>query len=78
MQHVLVANKKRLVQGSKNAVAHSRRVTNNLEYANVFLPFMFRAYGCCMAKLICVRYKKLMRATNIHRKFCTLGLVTRF
>jgi len=24
MQHVLVANKKRLVQGWKNAVAHSR------------------------------------------------------
>jgi len=36
MQHVLVANKKLLVQGCKNAVAHSRRATENVECANVF------------------------------------------
>jgi len=41
MQHVSVANKKRLVQGCKNAVAHSRRVTKNLECANIFSPYIF-------------------------------------
>jgi len=38
MEHVLVANRKRLVQRCKNAVEHSRRMTKNLECANVFLP----------------------------------------
>jgi len=78
MKHALVTNKKRLVQGFKNGDEHSRRVTKNLEYANVFLPVILHAYECCMAKLICVRYKNLLRATNIHTKFCTPGLVTRF
>jgi len=55
MEHVLVANKKPLVQGCKNAVVHSRRATKIVECANVFLRFIFHAYGCCMAKLICVR-----------------------
>ena len=68
MKHALVANKKRLVQESKNAVA----------YENVFLPFIFDAYECCMTKLMCVRYKKLLRASNIRTKFCIPGLVTRF
>jgi len=78
MKHALVANKKRLVQESKNAVAYSRLVTKNLEYENVFLPFIFDAYECCMTKLMCVRYKKLLRASNIRTKFCIPGLVTRF
>jgi len=56
MQHVLSANKKRLVQGWKNAVAHSSRVTKNVECAKVLLPSIPQAYECCMAKLICVRY----------------------
>jgi len=41
MQHVLVTNKKRLVQGYKNAVAHSRRATENVECANVFYLLYF-------------------------------------
>jgi len=41
MQHVLVANKKRLVQGCENAVAHSRRGTKNVECANVFYFLYF-------------------------------------
>jgi len=56
MQHVLAANKKCLVQGYKNAVAHSSRVTKNVESAKVFLPFIPQAYECCMAKLTCVSY----------------------
>jgi len=39
MQHVLAANKKRLIQGCKNAVAHLRRATKNVECANVFFAF---------------------------------------
>jgi len=58
MQNVLVVNRKRLVQGCKNAVEHSRRMTKNVEYANIFLPVIFHAYGCCMAKLnMCVLLK---------------------
>jgi len=41
MQHVLVTNKKRLVQGCKNAVAHSRRATEKVECANVFYLLYF-------------------------------------
>jgi len=47
------ANKKRLVQGGKNVRA---LVPKNMKCANVFLPFIFHAYECCMAKLIRVRY----------------------
>ena len=54
MKHFLVATKKRLVQGCKNAVAP--RATKNVECAKVFLPFVFHAYECCMEKLVCVRY----------------------
>jgi len=75
MQDVLVANQKRLVQGRKNG--HSHRATKNVECAKVFLPFILHAYECCIAKLICVRYQKLLRAANIRRKFCTPGVVTR-
>jgi len=39
MQHVLVASKKPLDQGCENAVAHSGRVTKNVEWANVFFRF---------------------------------------
>jgi len=45
------SNKKRLVQECKNAVAHSRRATKNVESGNVFLHFMLHACECCMAKL---------------------------
>ena len=41
MQHVFVTNKKRLVQGCKNALAHSRRATENVECANVFYLLYF-------------------------------------
>jgi len=61
MQHVLVTNKKRLVQGCKNAVAHSRRATENVECANVFnlLYFMhmnavWQSSYVCDAKNCCV------------------------
>jgi len=36
MQHTLVAEKKRLAGGCKNAVVQSRRATKNVECANVF------------------------------------------
>ena len=50
MQHALVANEKRLVQGFKNAVANRKRGVRER-----FLPFIFHAHECCMAKLVCVR-----------------------
>jgi len=60
MQHVSVANKKHLVQGWKNAVAHSSRSTENVEYANVFylLYFMhmnavWQSLYVCVAKNCC-------------------------
>ena len=43
----------------KNVVAYLRRATKYVECANVFLPLIFHAYECCMAKLICVRYQTL-------------------
>jgi len=57
MQHVLVANKKRLVQGCKNAIAHSRIANKNVECA-VFFTF----YISCIWKLygkasVCVLLK---------------------
>ena len=54
MQHVSVANKKRLVQGCKNAVAHSRRSTENVEYANVFYLLYFMHMNAVWQSL-CVR-----------------------
>jgi len=49
MQHVLVASKKRLVQGCENAVAHQRRATKDVECANVFfLGFIFHAHECAV------------------------------
>jgi len=60
-------------------VGHSCCVTNNLECMNFFLHFILYAYKGCMAKLMCVIYKKvLLHATNIHIKFCTLALNTLF
>jgi len=60
MQHVLVTNKKRLVQWCKNAVAHSRRATENVEYVNVFYLLYFvhvnavwQSLYVCAAKNCC-------------------------
>jgi len=43
MQHVLLANKKVLVQRCKNVVTHSTRAMKNVECAKVFLPFILQA-----------------------------------
>jgi len=47
----------KFIEGMQNAVAHSRRATKNLEWANVFLFFLhFMLYvhqcSCCMVKLM--------------------------
>ena len=63
MQHVLESNKKRPVQGSKNAVAHSRRVTKNLGVSERFFTMYIsciwmlygKAYMCALLK-IAARY----------------------
>jgi len=77
MQHLFVANQKRLFQGCKNAGAHSSRVTKKFECANFFVYFLYFMHMKA-AKHIFVRYQKFLRPTNIHRKMCTPGLVTRF
>jgi len=51
MQHVLAANKKRLVQGCKNAVAHSRRATKNGECANIFYLLYFMHMNAVLQSL---------------------------
>jgi len=56
MQHVLVANKKGLVQGCKNAVVHSRRATKNAECANVFyLSYFVHMNALWQIYTVCVR-----------------------
>jgi len=37
----------------------------------VFLHFILHPYEYCMAKLISALYKKILGATNVHRKVCT-------
>ena len=61
-----------LKQGSKNAVAHLRRATKNLECANGICNDAAVSSLCdVMAKLIGVRCYEFLRATKIHRKFCS-------
>jgi len=65
MQHVLVTNKKHLVQGFKNAVAHSHRATENVECANVFFDLLYfihmnaawQSLYVCTIKICCALLK---------------------
>jgi len=50
MQHALVANKMRVISGVQKCGRALE--TKNVECANVFLPFLFHAHECCMAKII--------------------------
>jgi len=71
MQHVLAAKKKCLVQGCKNAAAHSHRGTENVDCPNVFYLLYFMHMNVVWQSLyVCT--------TNIHSKVCTPGQVTRF
>jgi len=58
MQHVLVANKKSLVQGCKNAVAHSRpRMWSARTFFCFYISCMWMLYGkgyMCAPKICCV------------------------
>jgi len=56
MQHVLVSNKKRLVQGLKMRSRTRAARPKTRSVRTLFLPFIFHAYECCMANLIYVRY----------------------
>ena len=58
MQHVLGANKKRLVQGCKNAVAHSRHATKTWSartFFNFYISCIWMLYGkaymCALLKI---------------------------
>jgi len=77
MQHVLVASKKCPLQGCENAVAHSRRATKKVECANAFYLLYF-VHKKALWQSLSVCYYKLLRDINIHRKFCSPGLVTGF
>ena len=87
MQQVLVTNKQRPVQGLENAVAHLRRTTENVECANVFLPFFsciwtLHGNGCMCALLqIAVRYQHSQNILHpwsrykiLIKTFCNLTL----
>jgi len=70
MQHAFVTSKtkKHLVQGCKNAAAHSRCVTKNVECTNVFLPFILHAYECCMG--VVLDFYKHTEPMRIFPRFC--------
>ena len=74
----LVANKKRLLQGVQKC---GRTLASRDQKRGVrerFFYFIYFMHMNAVWQSLCVRYWKSLRATNIHRKFCTPGLVTRF
>ena len=86
MQHFLVTNKKRLVHGWKNAVAHSRRATENVECPNVsyLLYFMnavwqslyvYVAKNCCALLTFTENFAPLVRLQDFDKRtFCYFTL----
>jgi len=88
MQHILVTNKKRLVQGWQNAVAHSRRATENVECTNVFYLLYFMhvnavwqslyvctAKNCCALLTFTENFAPLVRLQDFDKStFCYFTL----
>jgi len=88
MQHNLVANKKRLVHGCKNAVTHSRCATENLECAKVFylLYFMhmnavwqilsvYTTKNCCVLLTFTENFAPVVRLQDFDKRtFCNFIL----
>jgi len=66
-----------LDQGRKNAVAHSRYATKNLEcaerdYAATYQCVVHNFKCNIMAKLVCLHYYKFLRSAKTHRIFSPL------